>query len=121
MKLQLQALRKKAGFESAKAFAEFIGMSVSTYTNYEQGVRSLTLEKACEFADILGCTLDELAGRDWPKPTYLDERQQSLNDNFNALNEKGKNKVTEYASDLADMDKYAALKVVKGDDIATVA
>lgn len=66
MKTRLQELRKKAGFQSAVAFAEHYGINAGTYTNYEQGKRNLTLEKAWEFADLLGCSLDELAGRQWP-------------------------------------------------------
>lgn len=66
MKTRLQEMRKRAGFQSAVAFAEHYGISAGTYTNYEQGKRSLTLEKAWEFADLLGCSLDELAGRQWP-------------------------------------------------------
>ena len=66
METQLQALRKKAGFKSAKAFAEKIGMNAYTYTNYEQGKANFTLAQAWEFADLLGCSLDELAGRQWP-------------------------------------------------------
>ena len=64
MKTRLQEVRKKAGFKSARAFAEHIGMPVATYTDYEQGRRSFTLEKAWEFADALECSLDELAGRE---------------------------------------------------------
>ena len=66
MKTRLQELRKRAGFQSAVAFAEHYGINAGTYTNYEQGKRNLTLEKAWEFADLLGCSLDELAGRQWP-------------------------------------------------------
>lgn len=66
MKTRLQELRKKAGFQSAIAFAEHYGINAGTYTNYEQGKRNLTLEKAWEFADLLNCSLDELAGRQWP-------------------------------------------------------
>lgn len=68
MRFNLQAMRKRAGYRSAKAFAEHIGMKVGTYTNYEQGKRPLTLEQAWEFADELHCTLDELAGRDFHPP-----------------------------------------------------
>ena len=70
MKTQLQRIRKDRGFKSAKAFAEHIGMSKDTYTNYEQGARPITLELAWEFADVLGCTLDELAGRDFKADSY---------------------------------------------------
>lgn len=65
MRFRLQEMRKKAGFRSASAFAEAIGMPVGTYTNYEQGKNKLTLEMAWRFAEIFGCTLDELAGRDF--------------------------------------------------------
>lgn len=65
MRFKLQEMRKRAGFSSAKAFAREIGMSDRTYTNYEQGATKLTLEMAWRFADIFGCTLDELAGRNF--------------------------------------------------------
>lgn len=72
MKTNLQALRKEAGFRSANAFAEHLGMSPGTYTDYEQGRRDFALERAWQFADALGealgryVSLDELAGRDFP-------------------------------------------------------
>lgn len=66
MKTNLQEMRRKAGFKSARAFAESIKMNPTTYTQYEQGIRNFTLEKAWEFADALDCSLDELAGRQWP-------------------------------------------------------
>lgn len=68
MRFKLQEMRKRAGYRSAQAFAEHIGMNVGTYTNYEQGKRRLTLEQAREFCDELHCTLDELAGRDFHPP-----------------------------------------------------
>ena len=65
MRTNLQKLRKDAGYRSAKAFAEHIGMSVDTYTGYEQGKRKFSLEQAWIFADELQVSLDELAGREW--------------------------------------------------------
>lgn len=90
MKTQLQRIRKQRGFASAKAFAEHIGMSPRTYTNYEQGVTSLTLEKAWEFADALDCTLDDLAGRDFKAAAYTDPRQAVMNDDYARLSDAGK-------------------------------
>ncbi len=66
MKTSLQEMKRKAGFKSAHAFAESIPMNPITYTQYKQGIRNFTLEKAWEFADLLGCSLDELAGRQCP-------------------------------------------------------
>ena len=90
MKTQLQRIRKDRGFKSAKAFAEHIGMSKDTYTNYEQGARPITVELAWEFADVLGCTLDELAGRDFKADSYADPRQAVMNDDYARLSDAGK-------------------------------
>ena len=62
MRTQLQELRKLAGFKSARAFAEHMGISPSTYTHYEQGDVSMPIEVACDFCKELECTLDQLAG-----------------------------------------------------------
>lgn len=97
MKTQLQRIRKEKGFKSAKAFADRIGMSARTYTNYEQGVTSLTLEKAWEFADALECTLDELAGREWPRPAFADADQEALNAYFESMNSAGRGALVESA------------------------
>lgn len=35
MRTNLQLIRKEAGFKSAKAFAEHMGMSPNTYTAFE--------------------------------------------------------------------------------------
>ena len=85
MKTNLQKLRKAAGFKSAKEFAKHIGMSLGTYTDYEQGRRDFALDRAWQFADIFKCSLDELAGRESPAPTYADPDQEELNDCWGVL------------------------------------
>lgn len=92
MKTNLQAMRKKAGYRSARAFAEHIGMNVATYTDYEQGRHSFTLEKAWEFADLLGCSLDELAGRQWPPEgaSVPEPGEASLVSAYRDLSEEGR-------------------------------
>ena len=97
MKTNLQTMRKRTGFKSARAFAEHIGMSVNTYTNYEQGVSVMSLERAWEFADELGCTLDELAGREPPAITYTDPSQAALNGYYESMNENGRSALVESA------------------------
>ena len=59
----LIALRKAAGYRSARAFAEAVGISVGTYTHYEQGNTPMPLEAAWKIADFLDCSLDALVGR----------------------------------------------------------
>lgn len=90
MKTQLQRIRKQRGFKSARAFADHIGMNPHTYTDYEQGRRTFTLESAWEFADALNCTLDELAGREFHAEVYADQRQAVLNDDYAHLSDAGK-------------------------------
>lgn len=68
----LQRARKNAGFKSAKAFAEHMGLSVGTYTDYEQGRTAFNYEQAWLMADELKCSMDELGGREWPRPGAAD-------------------------------------------------
>ena len=68
MENSLRKIRKAAGYKSARAFAEAIGMPPTTYTKYEQaaddGEISMPLKSAWAIADALGCTIDALVGRD---------------------------------------------------------
>ena len=89
-KYDLQRMRKRAGFTSAKAFAEYIGMSVNTYTAYEQGRHELSLVQAWEFADILHCTLDELAGRRVPEQPSISTDEQRVLDGHRSASEHGR-------------------------------
>lgn len=105
MKTNLQELRKAAGYGSARAFAEAVGISVNTYTGYEQDRIKLTLEKAWQLADALGCTLDELAGRDFPQPEYADPRQAELNRCWDECGEDRRERILGMARDSAALEK----------------
>lgn len=98
----MQNLRIKAGFKSARAFAEHIGMSVDTYTGYEQG-KPMPLNTAWKLADLLDCTMDELAGRRYPRtPVPLeDERKHRLDELYDSMSDVGREKVVGYAEDIA--------------------
>lgn len=91
MQTNLKVMRRVAGFKSARAFAEHIGMSPNTYTAYEQGRITLTADKLWELADALDCTTDDILGRVVPNaPTYADARQEDLNADFLALSDMGR-------------------------------
>lgn len=94
-KTNLQAMRKRAGFKSAREFAEHIGVNVGSYTNYEQGKVALSLLKAWEFADALDCTLDELAGRRSPnqQQPQISPNEHRLIDVYRATDERGRNNI----------------------------
>lgn len=109
MKTELQNIRKARGFKSARDFAEHIGMNGATYTDYEQGRRSFSLEKAWEFADALDCSLDDLAGRKRPRK-FGDPMQEALNASYENMNERGKDTLTAVAR---SMEKDTANRTFK--------
>jgi len=86
MKTRLQELRKAAGFKSAKAFSDYYGINLNTYTGYEQG-KPYSLEQAWAFADEFEVTIDELAGREWPRPEYADPLQAEMNEIYGYLDD----------------------------------
>lgn len=75
MKNKLQELRKLAGYKSAREFADALGVKRSTLASWESQIRAIPWETACRACDLLGCTLDQLVGRepiDRVKYAYLD-------------------------------------------------
>lgn len=107
----LQAMRKAAGFKSAKAFAEYVGVNPNTYTQYEQGLVAMSYERAWQFADALKCTLDELGGRTPPEArTYTDKGQEIVNICYESMNDKGKETLVSVAQ---SMQRDTANRLVK--------
>lgn len=102
MKTRLQALRKEAGYKSAVAFAKEINMNPHTYTEYEQGRITMSLQQAYEFADILDCTLDALAGREGPEIYYDDSEQEALNYLYEKMTYEGKRALVAAARGIHD-------------------
>ena len=99
----LQKKRKEAGFKSARAFSEYMNIPVSKYTPYEQGQRGFSYEQAWEFADALGCTMDELGGREWPQPAVADmpPDEQELVDCYRSVDGERKDRLLKNARDAA--------------------
>lgn len=95
-KRTLQCLRQKAGYRSAKDFAEVLGIPMSTYTRYERaGVGAdcgIPLAAAWQIADALGCSIDLVVGRediDTPAP-------QGVQPRYNVLSAEGRQLVDSY-------------------------
>lgn len=64
----LKDIRLAAGWRSARAFAEHVGIPVSTYSVYEKEPGSIRLDAARSIARELGCSVAELAGDPAPAP-----------------------------------------------------
>lgn len=58
----LRQARIKAGYESAKDFSDRLGISYTTYMNYESKGREPKYEQLCKIAAALHVTTDELLG-----------------------------------------------------------
>ena len=63
----LQNLRRKAGYASARAFAERLGIPAPTYAKYERQPETpdnrIPMGAAWKIADVLGCSIDVVVGR----------------------------------------------------------
>lgn len=55
----LEYLRLSKGF-TQDFIAKQIGVAVSTYSQYENGIRSVSLEKATAISDVLGCQVEDI-------------------------------------------------------------
>ena len=75
----LRQARIKAGYESAKDFSDRLGISYTTYMNYESKGREPKYEQLCKIAAALHVTTDELLGYDgesvWRKKYEEVQRQ----------------------------------------------
>lgn len=109
MNLQLERLRKEAGYKSRREMAENSRFNERQIKAWECGERKLKLTDACLLADFFHCTLDELAGRDFQPVAYSDPRQQALNHSYSLLDEKSKGDLAGIASTFtADPSRLAS-------------
>lgn len=60
----LRRCREAAGFSSARAFAEHIGLPYTTYISYENKEREPKYDLLCQIAQSLGTSPNELLGFD---------------------------------------------------------
>lgn len=89
MKNNIAKIRKQRGLKQIE-LAESLGMKVATLGTWERGVYEFTLEDAWHIADILHCTLDDLAGRKPPEPRQADLRKARMIEDYDELSESGK-------------------------------
>lgn len=107
----LQMARKAAGFKSARAFADHLGISKDTYTGYEQGRIAFSAEQAWNFAEALGCDINELVGFE-PREcrSYDDPAQEALNAYYESMNDEGRERLVGIAELAADSSKVRVQK-----------
>ena len=62
----LKEIRQEAGYKTAKDLADELGVAGSTITRYEKEPESIPMKAAIRIADMLGCSLDDVVGRENP-------------------------------------------------------
>lgn len=99
-KRTLQRLRRDAGYRSAQAFAEELGIPRSTYTHYEQCPDGpdtcIPVKAAWRIADALGSTIDLVVGR-----ADVDADPAPVQTFYNSLSGSGRDRMDEYMKLLA--------------------
>ncbi len=105
MELQLKRIREAQGIkqsEMARMVSALIGkeIKVRTYGSWERCEVTMDLEQAYYCALALGCTIDEIAGRQ-PRPrVFADPDQQQLNEQYEELNATGRRKAVGSVEDI---------------------
>ena len=105
MQLYLKEMRKRSGMTQGEV-ADAVGVKIATYRTWERGTRTMSFPQAIDCARVLGCTLDELAGRNHAK-TKEDPMQVALNDYYESMGEKGRSVLVESARLMSDGDSPA--------------
>lgn len=88
MNLKLQELRRLAGYKTARDLADAMGVNRATLASWESGKRAMPWGAAIKACDLLGCTLDQLVGRE-----PIDRVKYAVID----LDESERARVAEYA------------------------
>lgn len=86
MNFQLKTLRKAKDLRQ-EDIASAVGETKRVIGAWERGETSVPFEKACEIADFLGISLDELAGRWEYVGRVADEQQAAMDEAYRSLDE----------------------------------
>lgn len=93
----LKEMRIRAGVTQKQA-AEALGVTVQSISGYERGKREINFFDAIKLADLYGCTLDELAGRQFPKDAdELTSDERHVIDAMRSTDERGRGTIVAIA------------------------
>ena len=109
MNLQLQRLRKLAGFKTQKEVADALGVPERRYASWEREEAMINLEQAYNCARLFGCSIDAIAGYT-PPVSYADPAQEALNGYWESMNDDGRERLLGIAELAADSGKVRVQK-----------
>ncbi|MBR2125826.1 MAG: helix-turn-helix transcriptional regulator [Akkermansia sp.] len=89
IEIRLRELRESKGLKVSQ-MVQRLGVQDSRYRKWESNSAAIPLEYACRCADILHCTLDELAGRRAPEQPSISTGEQRVLDVYRSASEHGR-------------------------------
>ncbi|MBR2835845.1 MAG: helix-turn-helix transcriptional regulator [Coriobacteriales bacterium] len=95
--LRLKEFRERNNM-TQQEIADALGVSRTRYSNWESGYREINFIDACLLADIYNCTLDELAGRDFPQAPALTPAESTLLDTYRTTDARGRESIDSVAT-----------------------
>ena len=114
MELNLKKLRKDKGFTQEK-LAIAVGATKRQIGAWERGENDIPMDYAVSIADTLGCSVDEIAGRDktMPVPMLTYEERQIIR-MYRSMNAQGRERLIEQAAFLAERHPLNQAAEVRG-------
>ena len=89
----IKKMRERAGMTQQEV-ADHLGVKKPRYGDWERETREINLRDAIRLADLFRCTLDELAGREWPRAgNALTATEGELIDAYRASDERGRGNI----------------------------
>lgn len=86
----MKRMREQSGMTQQQV-ADALGIKKPRYGDWERETREVNLRDAIRIADLFQCTLDELAGREWPKSSSppLSRTERGIVDAYRASDQSG--------------------------------
>lgn len=91
MAKSIQDLRRERGFRSSKEFADALGVSPSSMSRYDKDATLIPVKVAWAMADLLGCSIDEVLGRE-----HVTSGRSELQEDYDALSPEAQALVREF-------------------------
>ena len=93
----IKKMRERKGMTQQEV-ADYLGIKKPRYGDWERETREINLRDAIRLADLFDCTLDELAGREWPRvEASLSPAERELVDAYRASDERGRGNIADTA------------------------
>ena len=103
MEIPLKEIHKKCSLRH-KEITEKLGFDWRTFGSWERGERTMNLEQAYNCAVVLGCSIDEIAGRPLRDPSeFSDPREAELHRCYRSCDRDRQDRLLDTARDFASM------------------